>query len=115
MVYLVGGYILTYERVYAFANHNHFEIPGIEGITLCPNRWLRSQGVPFRLLAVSYKGHPHVILVTRARHRSGETKYNFTPYLERPEDKVVKEKMAEWDGRLADVEFGTVANPYGTP
>jgi len=115
MVYLVGGYILTYEQVYAFANHNHFEIPSIEGITLCPNRWLRSQGVPFRLLAVSYKGHPHVILVTRARHRSGETKDKFTPYLERPEDQVVKDQMVEWDECLADVEFGTVANPYGTP
>jgi hypothetical protein len=56
-------------------------------------------------------------LVTRARHRSGETKDNFTPYEERPEDKVVKDKMVEWDGRfkLVDVEFGTVANPYGTP
>jgi len=35
--------------------------------------------------------------------------------LERPEDKVVKDKMAEWDGHLVDAEFGTVANPYGTP
>jgi hypothetical protein len=115
MVYLVGGYILTYEQVYAFADHNNFEIPGIEGLTLCPNQWLRSQGVPFRLLAVPYKKHGRIMLVTRASHTSGETKENFTPYLERHEDKVVKDKMAEWDGRLGDVQFGTVANPYGTP
>ena len=51
MVYLVGGYILTYEQVYAFADFKHFEIPDI-GMMLCPNRWLRSKGVPFRLLAV---------------------------------------------------------------
>jgi hypothetical protein len=115
MVYLVGGYILTYEQVYTFADQNHFKIPGIEGITLCPNRWLRSQAVSFHLLAVSYKGHLHVILVTRARHRSGKTKDNFMPYLEHPEDRVVKDKMAEWDGCLVDAEYGTVANPYRTP
>jgi hypothetical protein len=28
---------------------------------------------------------------------------------------VVKDKMVGWDGRLVDVEFATVANPYGTP
>ena len=115
MVYLVGGYILTYEQVFAFANHKEFDIPTIDVITLCPNRWLRSQGVPFRLLAASYKGQPHVVLVTRAGHRSGETKDNFTPYLERPEDQVVKDKMVGWDERLKDVKYVTVANPYGTP
>jgi len=54
-------------------------------------------------------------LVTRARHRSGESKDNFTPYRERVEDKDVKNKMVEWDERLADVEYATVANPCGTP
>jgi hypothetical protein len=61
MVYLVGGYILTVEQVFAFATRNGFEIPTIDVTTLCSNRWLRSQGVPFRLLAASYKGQPRVI------------------------------------------------------
>ncbi|KIM79886.1 hypothetical protein PILCRDRAFT_823070 [Piloderma croceum F 1598] len=115
MVYLVGGYILTVEQVFAFATRNGFEIPTIDVTTLCSNRWLRSQGVPFRLLAASYKGQPRVVLVTRARHRSDETKDNFTPFLERPEDQVVKDKMVGWDERLKDVEYITVANPYQTP
>ena len=54
-------------------------------------------------------------LVTRARHRSDETKDNFTPFLEHPEDQVVKGKMVGWDERLKDVEYITVANPYQTP
>jgi hypothetical protein len=115
MVYLVGGYILTVEQVFAFANRNKFEIPTIDVTTLCSNRWLRSQGVPFRLLAASYKGQPRVILVTRAKHRSDETKDKFTPFSERPEDEVVKGKMVGWDERLKGVEYVTVANPYGTP
>src|ERR1700683_2731253 len=99
-------------NIYAFTNHNHFEIP-LRHNTLSQSVAEISQDIPFHLLAVSYKGHPHVILVTRARHRSGETKDNFMSYLERPKDKVMK--MAEQDGCLVDAEFGTVVNPYGAP
>jgi hypothetical protein len=35
MVYLVGGYILTFEQVLAFVDHNKFEEPCIDAITLC--------------------------------------------------------------------------------
>jgi hypothetical protein len=115
MVYLVGGYLLTIEQVFDFAERKGFEIPSIDATTLCSNRWLKSQSVPFRLLAASYEGQPRIILVTRAKHRSDETKDNFTPFSQRPEDQVVKGKMVEWDERLKDVEYVTVANPYGTP
>jgi mRNA-degrading endonuclease RelE of RelBE toxin-antitoxin system len=111
-VYLVGGYILTFEQVFAFADRNKFEIPAMEIITVCSNRWLKSQGVPYRLLAASYKGQPRIVLITRATHRNDETKYKFTPFPERPEDQVVKAKMVEWDDRLKDVEYATVADPY---
>ena len=113
MVYLVGGYILTFEQVFAFANRNKYEIPAREATTLTSNRWLKSQGVPYRLLASMYKGQSRVVLVTRASHRSDETKYKFTPFSERPEDQVVKAKMVEWDDRLKDVEYATVPDPYG--
>jgi hypothetical protein len=112
MVYFVGGYLLTIEQVFDFAKLEDFEIPSID---VCSNRWLRSQGVPFRLLAASYKGQTRIILVTRAKHRSDETQDNFTPISERPEDQEVKGKMVEWDERLKDVGYATVANPYGTP
>jgi len=74
MVYLVGGYILTFEQVLAFADRNKFEIPTMDVTTFCSNEWLKSQGVPHRLLAASYKGQPRVVLVTRAAHRNDETK-----------------------------------------
>ena len=32
MVYLVGGYILTFEQVLAFTDHNKFEEPCIDAI-----------------------------------------------------------------------------------
>ena len=51
-------------------------------------------------------------LVTRATNKRDETKYKFTPFSERPEDKVVKAKMVEWDDRLKDVKFATVPDPY---
>jgi hypothetical protein len=51
-------------------------------------------------------------LITRATHRNDETKYKFTPFPERPEDQVVKAKMVEWDDRLKDMEYATVADPY---
>lgn len=113
MVYLVGGYILTFEQVHAFADRNKFEIPTMDVTTFCSNEWLKSQGVPHRLLAASYKGQPRVVLVTRAAHRNDETKTKFTPFSERPEDQVVKGKMVAWDDRLKGVEYATVADPYG--
>jgi hypothetical protein len=114
IVYLVGGYILTFEQVFAFANRNKYEIPFIDATTFCSNEWLESQGVPYRLLAATYKGQPRIVLVTRATYRNDETKYKFTPFSERPEDQVVKAKMVEWDDRLKDVEYATVADPYGS-
>ena len=111
-VYLVGGYILTIEQVLAFADRNKFEIPDREATTVCANRWLESQGVPYRLLAATYKGKTHIVLITRATHRNDETKHKFTPFPERPEDQAVKAKMVEWDDRLKDVEYATVADPY---
>ena len=112
MVYIVGGYILTYDQVFAFANRNKYEIPSIDVTTLASNRWLRSQGVPYRLLAAEYEGQSRVFLVTRATNRNYETKHKFTPFSERSEDQVVKAKMVEWDDRLKDVKFATVADPY---
>jgi hypothetical protein len=112
MVYLVGGYILTFEQVFAFADRNKFEIPAIETTTLRSNAWLKSQGVPYRLLAATYKGESRIVLVTRATHRNDETKHKFTPFSERPEDQAVKAKMVEWDDRLKDVKHATVADPY---
>jgi hypothetical protein len=112
MVYLVGGYILTFEQVFAFASRNKYEIPTIDVTTFCSNEWLKSQGVSYRLLAASYKGQPRVVLVTRAARRNDETKHEFTPFSERPEDKAVKAKMVGWDDRLKGVEFATVPDPY---
>ena len=113
MVYLVGGYILTFDQVRAFADRNKYEIPTIDNTTWCSNQWLKSQGVPYRVLAASYQGKPRVVLITRASHRNDETKTKFTPFPERPEDLVVKEKMVGWDDRLKDVEYATVPDPYG--
>ena len=112
MVYLVGGYILTFEQVFAFAERNKFEIPAIELTTLRSNAWLKSQGVPYRLLAATYKGESRIVLVTRATYRNDETKYKFTPFSERPEDQVVKAKMVEWDDRLIGVKYATVPDPH---
>jgi hypothetical protein len=112
MVYLVGGYILTFEQVLAFVDHNKFKIPNREVTSVCTNWWLESQGVPYRLLPATYKGKTHIVLITRATHRNDETKHKFTPFPERPEDQVVKAKMVEWDDRLKDVEYATVADPY---
>ena len=112
MVYLVGGYLLTIEQVLAFAVRNKFKIPDREVTTVCANLWLESQGVPYRLLAATYKGKTYLVLLTRATHRNNETKHKFTPFPERPEDQVVKAKMVEWDDRLKDVKYATVADPY---
>ena len=114
MVYLVGGYILTFEQVFAFADRNKFEIPTVDVTTVRSNKWLKSQGVPYRLLASMYEGQERVVLITRTAHRNDETKTKFTPFSERPEDQVAKEKMVEWDDRLKSVEYATVADPYGT-
>ena len=105
IVHLVGGYILTLEQVFAFADRNKFEIPSIDATTYCANEWLESQGVPYRLLPATYKGQPRIVLVTRVTYRNDETKYKFTPFPERPEDRVVKAKMVEWDDRLKDANM----------
>jgi hypothetical protein len=110
MVYLVGGYLLTIQQVLDFAQRNGFEIPSFEASTICSNRWLKSQSVPFRLRATSYEGQPRIVLVTRAKSRSDETKDNFTPFSENLEDQKVKRKMVQWDERLKDVEYVTVVN-----
>ena len=110
MVYLVGGYLLTFQQVLDFGTRNGIEIPILEASTICTNRWLKSQSVPFRLRATSYEGQPRIVLVTRAKSRSDETKDNFTPFSESLEDQKVKRKMVEWDERLKDVEYVTVAN-----
>ena len=112
MVYLVGGYVLSYEQVRAFADRNKFEIPAVETTTSRSNTWLKSQGVPYRLLPAFFNGKSQIVLVTRATNKRDETKYKFTPFSERPEDKVVKAKMVEWDDRLKDVKFATVPDPY---
>ena len=113
MVYLVGGYVLTIDQVTAFADRKKIEIPCFDATTVCCNRWLKSQGVPYRLLAATYKGQPRIVLVTKAAHRDDETKYKFTSFSERPEDQVAKAKMVEWDDRLKGVVFATVPDPYG--
>ena len=114
IVHLVGGYILTLEQVFAFVDRNKFEIPSTDATSFCANEWLESQGVPYRLLPATYKGQPRIVLVTRVTYRNDETKYKFTPFSERPEDRVVKAKMVEWDDRLKDVEYATVADPHGS-
>ena len=95
MVYLVGGYILTIEQVTAFADRNKIEISCFDATTVCSNRWLKSQEVPYRLLAATYKGQPRIVLVTTATHRNDETKTKFAPFSEVPEDQTAKGKMVE--------------------
>jgi hypothetical protein len=74
-------------------------------MTYLPNRWLRDRGIPTRLLAVTFRDTGMYLVVTG---RKFGTETALKPLREDEHALSVKSQMG-----MGDVEFVTVANPYG--
>ena len=66
MVYLVGGYKLTYEQTLGWCHSNDL-YPPESNISRYVNRWLRNESIPTCLLACDYQGEPIFLVVTHKR------------------------------------------------
>ena len=112
MVYLVGGYKLTYEQTLGWCHSNDL-YPPESNISRYVNRWLRNKSIPTCLLACDYQGEPIFLVVTHKRLDNTGTAAQFEPFQEDLRALSVKEKMKEMNIGGSDVEFVTVPNPYG--
>ena len=113
MVYLVGGYKLTYEQTLGWCHSNNI-YPPESNISRYVNRWLRNKSIPTRLLACDYQGEPIFLVVTHKRLDNTGTARSIRTVPRGPERALsVKEEMKEMNIGASDVEFVTVPNPYG--
>jgi len=108
MVYLVGGYILSWEQVVHWGRLKNCEPPNRANATIAINHWLKTNGVKTRLLAVDYKEEPMYLVVTDRKTDVGTRKL-FTPLVESERACGIKEELNE---ELGDVEYVTIADPY---
>jgi hypothetical protein len=107
MVYLVGGYKLARHQVLKWCEaHNIY--PPRSNIMVFVNRWLISHSVPTRLLACDYDGECIFLVVTHRKVDLTGTPAEFEPFLENEHSRKIKKQL-----EMDDVEFVTVANPYG--
>jgi len=108
MVYLVGGYKLTHDQVLEWCRPRDIDPPD-GNTTLFVNRWLRSQGIKqTRLLACDYHGETIFLVVTDRKLDGNGTSNNFEAFRESEKACQIKELL-----QVGEVEFVTVANPYG--
>jgi hypothetical protein len=109
MVYVVGGYILSWEKVVQWGRLNNCEPPNRANATLAINYWLEDNGIyKTRLLAVDYKEVPMYLVVTDRKTEDG-TRKRFTPFVESERARKIKEELTK---ELGDVEYVTIADPY---
>jgi hypothetical protein len=112
MVYLVGGYKLTYAQTREWCHSNGLYPPEFNE-SVYVNRWLRSNDVKTRLLGCDYLGEPIFLVVTHRRVDSMGTRTQFEPFQEDGRAISIKEKMKELKVDIDNIEFVTVPNPYG--
>ncbi len=108
MVYLVGGYKLTYGQVIEWCRPRNLDPPD-GNTTVFVNRWLRSHGITqTRLLACDYHREGIYLVVTDRRIDRNGTSDNFEPFKESERARRIKELV-----QMGELEFVTVPNPYG--
>jgi len=107
MVYLVGGYELTRNQALEWCEAHDIHPPR-SGIMVHVNRWLASQNISTRLLACDYRGESIFLVVTSRRNDASETETEFELLEESDHARKIKKHL-----EMDDVEFVTVANPYG--
>jgi hypothetical protein len=108
MVYLVGGYIATYQNVEEFCQRQGLDHPNLASMTRIPNRWLIANKIRARLLAVDYDDTPMIMVITDKQVDPLATPANYTPFVESERAIHIKTRM-----NIEVQGFVTVANPFG--
>jgi hypothetical protein len=108
MVYLVGGYILSWEQVVQWGRLKDCEPPNRANATIAINHYLKVNNIKTRLLAVDYQEEPMYLVVTDRKTDVG-SRNRFVPLVESDRAREIKEVLKE---ELGDVEYVTIADPY---
>lgn len=111
MVDLYGGYKLTMDQTLMWC-HEHDLFPPEGNIALYVNRWLRARTIGISLLPCTYQEETIFLIVTQRHLNAKGTLTQFKPFQEDQNARNIKDRMKRFID-IANVEFVTVADPYG--